>query len=188
MAVELVDCLAILVAVYRFHGMGSTNSRFLLRSSTCVHMKELVRRSTTTPFLRFLGNVRREFMQRPSLLLHGMLGSYLRDALHEVNFLLYTRYCRPGKVLVNYRFFHKCKAYASCHCRPHGSDGTPTHPGLSTSNTARRLLLQLLPSFERFPCSSSLRPSSPDLQPPSIASSHNVSSPPQSAPGHHLTS
>jgi hypothetical protein len=33
----------------------------------------------------FGGHVRREFMQRLSAALHGTLGSYLRDALHEGN-------------------------------------------------------------------------------------------------------
>jgi hypothetical protein len=33
----------------------------------------------------FLGDVRREFMQRLSAALHGTWGSYLRDALHEGN-------------------------------------------------------------------------------------------------------
>jgi hypothetical protein len=45
-------------------------------------MKEFVRRSTPTPFRRFLGDVRREFMQRLSVVLHGTLGSFLHDALH----------------------------------------------------------------------------------------------------------
>jgi hypothetical protein len=31
----------------------------------------------------FLGDVRREFMQRVSAALHGISGSYLRDALQE---------------------------------------------------------------------------------------------------------
>jgi hypothetical protein len=30
-----------------------------------------------------LGDVRREFMQHPSTAVHGILGSYLRDALQE---------------------------------------------------------------------------------------------------------
>jgi hypothetical protein len=38
---------------------------------------------TSVPFRRFWGDVRREFMQRLSAALHGTLGSYLRDALHE---------------------------------------------------------------------------------------------------------
>jgi hypothetical protein len=46
-------------------------------------MKEFVLRSTFVPFRQFLGDVRREFMQRFSVVLHGALGSYLRDALHE---------------------------------------------------------------------------------------------------------
>jgi hypothetical protein len=46
-------------------------------------IKEFVRRSTYIPFRRFIGYVRRESMQRLSMVLHGTLGSYLRDALHE---------------------------------------------------------------------------------------------------------
>jgi hypothetical protein len=46
-------------------------------------MEELVRRSTYVPFRRFLGNLRREFMHRLSVVLHGTLGSYLRDVLRE---------------------------------------------------------------------------------------------------------
>ena len=46
-------------------------------------MQHFVRRSTSLPFRRFLGDVRREFMQRLSAALHGTLGSYLRDAFQE---------------------------------------------------------------------------------------------------------
>jgi hypothetical protein len=46
-------------------------------------MKEFVRRSTSIPFRRLLVDERVEFMQRLSMVLHGPLGSYLRDALHE---------------------------------------------------------------------------------------------------------
>jgi hypothetical protein len=46
-------------------------------------MKEFLRRSTYTPFRRFLGDVRREFVMRLSMVLGGTMGSYLRDALHE---------------------------------------------------------------------------------------------------------
>jgi hypothetical protein len=46
-------------------------------------MQHFVRRSTCVPFRRFLGDVRREFMQRLSAALHGTLGSYLSDALQE---------------------------------------------------------------------------------------------------------
>jgi hypothetical protein len=82
MAAELVDRLATLVAVRRFHGMGAANSRSL-RSDSYVLMPHFVRRPTHVPFRRFLGDVRREFMQRLSAALHGILGSYLRDAFHE---------------------------------------------------------------------------------------------------------
>jgi hypothetical protein len=45
-----------------------------------VRMKEFVRRSTSVPFHRFLGDVRREFIHRLSVVLHRTLGNYLRDA------------------------------------------------------------------------------------------------------------
>jgi hypothetical protein len=82
MAAELVDRLAILVAVRRFHGMGAADSRSL-RSDNYVRMQHFVRRSTSAPFRRFLGDVRREFMQSLSAALHGTLISYLRDAFQE---------------------------------------------------------------------------------------------------------
>jgi hypothetical protein len=82
MAAELVDRLAILVDVRRFSGMNVADSRSL-RSDSYVRMQHFVRRSTYAPFKSFLGDVRREFMQRLSAALHGTLGSYLRDAFHE---------------------------------------------------------------------------------------------------------
>jgi hypothetical protein len=82
MAVELVDRLAILLAARRLLGMGGADSRSL-RSYNYVRMQHFVRRSTLVPFRPFLGDVRREFMQRLSAALRGTLGSYLRDALQE---------------------------------------------------------------------------------------------------------
>jgi hypothetical protein len=86
MAAELVDRLDILVIVHLFRGMGAADSRSL-RSDCYVRIQHFVRRTTFVPFRRFLGDVRREFMQRlPAALhgaLHGPLGSYLRDALQE---------------------------------------------------------------------------------------------------------
>jgi hypothetical protein len=46
-------------------------------------MQHFARRSTSVPFRRFLCDVRREFMQRLSVALHGTLGSYLREAFQE---------------------------------------------------------------------------------------------------------
>jgi hypothetical protein len=46
-------------------------------------MQHFVRRSTSLPFRRFWGDVRREFVQRLSVAVHGTMGSYLRDALQE---------------------------------------------------------------------------------------------------------
>jgi hypothetical protein len=80
MAIELVDRLAIFVAVRRFHGMGAADSRSL-RYDSYVRMHRFVRRFASIPSRRFSGDVRREFMQRLFAALHGTLGSYLRDAL-----------------------------------------------------------------------------------------------------------
>jgi hypothetical protein len=54
--------------------MGAADSRSL-RSGNYFRMQHFVRRSTSLPFRRFLGDVRREFMQRLSTALHGTLGS-----------------------------------------------------------------------------------------------------------------
>jgi hypothetical protein len=70
MAVELVGRLAILVVVRRFPCMGANDSRSL-RSDNYVRMPHFVRRTTSLPFRRFLGGVRREFMQRLSDALRG---------------------------------------------------------------------------------------------------------------------
>jgi hypothetical protein len=82
MAAELVDRLAILVVVRRFPGMGAADSRSF-RSDSYVRMQHFVRRPTFVPFWRFLGDVRREFMQLLYDVRHGTFGSYLRDAFHE---------------------------------------------------------------------------------------------------------
>jgi hypothetical protein len=82
MAAQLIDRLAILVAVSRLPGMGSRDSR-PLRSDSYVRMQHFVRRTPYVPFRRILGDVRREFMQRRFAALHFTLDSYLRDALHE---------------------------------------------------------------------------------------------------------
>jgi hypothetical protein len=82
MAAEFVDRLAILMAIRRFLGMGVADSRSL-HSDTYVRLQHFVRRTAFVPFRRFLGDVRREFMQRISATLHGTLGSYLRVALQE---------------------------------------------------------------------------------------------------------
>jgi hypothetical protein len=83
MAAELVNRLAILGDVRRFHGMGAADSRSL-RCDSYVRMQHFIRRSTSVPFRRFLGDARREFMQRLSATLHGTLGSYLHDARRAV--------------------------------------------------------------------------------------------------------
>jgi hypothetical protein len=82
MAAELVDRLAISVAVRRFPGMGAAESRSL-RSDNYVRMQHIVRRTTYVPFRRFSGDVRHDFMQRLYVALHDTLGTYLRDAFQE---------------------------------------------------------------------------------------------------------
>jgi hypothetical protein len=79
MADQLVDRLVIWVVVRRFPGMCAADSRSL-SSDSYVRMQHYVRRSIYVPFWRFLGDVRREFMQRLYVALHGTMGSYLRDA------------------------------------------------------------------------------------------------------------
>jgi hypothetical protein len=54
MAAELVDRVAILVALRRFHGMVVADSRSL-RSESYIRMQHFVRRTTYIPFRRFGG-------------------------------------------------------------------------------------------------------------------------------------
>jgi hypothetical protein len=54
MAVELIDCPAILFVIRRFHGMGDANS-CLLRSESHARVHHYVRRSICVPFQRFGG-------------------------------------------------------------------------------------------------------------------------------------
>jgi hypothetical protein len=82
MAELLVDRMEILVAIRRFPGMGGADSRSL-HSDIYVRMQRFVHRTTFIPFRRFLGDVRREFMQRLCATLYGTLVSYLRDGLKE---------------------------------------------------------------------------------------------------------
>jgi predicted metal-binding protein len=79
-AAELVDRLAILVGVSRFSCMGAANSRSL-RFDNDVRMWHFIRRYTCVPFRRFLGDVRRVYMQCLSAALHGPL------------FLIFTALC-----------------------------------------------------------------------------------------------
>jgi hypothetical protein len=82
MAAELVDRTAIFVAARRFHGMGAVDS-CSLRYDDYVRMQHFVRRTTFVPFGAFWGDVRREFVQRLSVALHGTLGSHFRDVVQE---------------------------------------------------------------------------------------------------------
>jgi hypothetical protein len=84
MAAEFVDGFAILVVIRRFLGMGAVDSRSL-RSDSYVRMHHFVRRTTCVPFRRFLGDLRREPMQRLYVALHCTLDSYVCDALQEGN-------------------------------------------------------------------------------------------------------
>jgi hypothetical protein len=83
MAAELIDCLAILVAVRRLPGMGAAAHFRSMRSNNYVRMQHFIHRSTFVPFRRFLGDVRSEFMQRLCAALHGTMGSYLHDTFQE---------------------------------------------------------------------------------------------------------
>jgi len=80
LACELLDRLAILVALRRFPGFGAHVARSL-RSESFLRMKKFVRDSTSPSFRRFLGEVRREFYQKISIVLHSTLGSYLADVV-----------------------------------------------------------------------------------------------------------
>jgi hypothetical protein len=82
LAAELVDRLAIFVDVRRFPSMGALDYGFL-RSDSYVRMQHFFRRSTLCSFSAFLGDVRREFMQRLSDAIHGTPGFYLRFAFQE---------------------------------------------------------------------------------------------------------
>jgi hypothetical protein len=105
MAAELDDRWAILVAVRRFPGMGGANSRSL-RSKSFVRMHYyIVRRTTSIPFRRFWGDMRREFMQRLPASLHGTLGSYLRDALQEGSVDVVVCLPFPARAYVFFLFF-----------------------------------------------------------------------------------
>jgi hypothetical protein len=84
MAAELVDRMAILVAVLRFLGMGTVDYRSL-RSGRYVRMQHFDRRSTYVSFRHLWVEARREVMQRLSSTHHGTLGSYFRDASQDVN-------------------------------------------------------------------------------------------------------
>jgi hypothetical protein len=80
-AAELVDRLAILVAVRRFSGMDAADSRSL-RFDNHVRMQHFAQ-LLFVPFRCCLGDVRREFMRRLFGALHGTFDSYLRDALQD---------------------------------------------------------------------------------------------------------
>jgi hypothetical protein len=58
---------------------GTKNRAFV--TSRMPHFVRLFRTAISVAFRRFLGDVRREFMQRVSAALHGTLGSYLCDTL-----------------------------------------------------------------------------------------------------------
>jgi hypothetical protein len=66
-------------------------------------MQYFVRRTSYVPSRGYWGDVRREFMQRFSAALHGTLGSYLRDALHEVS--VDAMACLNAFIFLGLRFF-----------------------------------------------------------------------------------
>jgi hypothetical protein len=72
-AAEVVDHLASLVAVRRFHGTSVADSRSLHYDDSYTRMQHFVRLSTSVPFRRVLGDARKEFLQRLSCALHGTL-------------------------------------------------------------------------------------------------------------------
>jgi hypothetical protein len=83
-AVELVDRLAILVAVRGFLGMVAAPSRSL-HLDNYVRMQHVVCRSTYVSFLALLfggGGCAAKFNATYFAALYGSLGSYLCDALH----------------------------------------------------------------------------------------------------------
>jgi hypothetical protein len=80
MAAELVDRMPILVAARRFFGMGDAHSQSL-RYDNYVSMPKNFASIYLRSLSTFWGDVRREFQQRLSVVLHGNMGSYLLDAL-----------------------------------------------------------------------------------------------------------
>jgi hypothetical protein len=92
MAVDLIDRLAIFVATWRFLIIGTADSRSL-RCESFARMKEFVRRPTCVPFCRFRGDVSLELMQHLHVVLHGLMGSYPRDALHKGGCCCYLPPC-----------------------------------------------------------------------------------------------
>jgi hypothetical protein len=110
MAAELVDRMAIFVVARRFHGMGAVDSRSL-RYDDYVRMQHFVRRELLLFLFGVLGgDVRREFLQRLCVALHGTLGSYFRDGVQEgsgdavvfSSFLLYFAGWPPLLFLVSF--------------------------------------------------------------------------------------
>jgi hypothetical protein len=88
-AVDIAKSLHLIIFYYYFGLIGLLDSSYsspatlALVEVAIARMKEFVRRSTYVPFRRSLGDVRREFIHRLSSVLHGTLGSYLRNALHD---------------------------------------------------------------------------------------------------------
>jgi hypothetical protein len=84
--VELANRLANSVVVRRYLGTGDVDSRSLCSDIYNVGMHDGVR-LTLIPFMRFLGDVRLEFMQRLSVVLHRTLGSYIWGASLESSYM-----------------------------------------------------------------------------------------------------
>jgi hypothetical protein len=88
MVANLVDRVAILVAVRRFPNMGDTDSRSL-RSDSYVRMQHFLRRYTFVPFRRFLGNVWRDLSCNVSMPLFMVLW-----------LLIFTRVCKRAVAML----------------------------------------------------------------------------------------
>jgi hypothetical protein len=113
MVIDLVNRLTMLVAVRRFPSLGVADSHSLRYESYT--RKEYVRRSTSAPFSRFLGDVRHEFMHGNYMRRHGStLGSYLCDALHEGGAIVVA--LLPASLLRGLRFLGSFFIILWCLC------------------------------------------------------------------------
>jgi hypothetical protein len=109
-AADLVDRMAILVAVRRFPGMGVGDSRSL-RSDSYVRMQHVVRRSTSVPFRPFMGGVCAARTHATFFCCYSWyLGSYmyLRVALQEGSASAVACFPVPLKVFSSIHLLFDC--------------------------------------------------------------------------------
>jgi hypothetical protein len=99
MAVDLVDRLANLVVLGLKPSTGVADSRYL-RSESHARMNEYVRWSTYARVRRFLGDVRRELIKCIFVVLHGTLGSEIRDVLHEGSAIVVAYHHAPPRAWI----------------------------------------------------------------------------------------